>query len=64
MGEREKAEDFKWPRVLPYKFSDKMTEGKEKEQLEFLSKAPCSSFKRFVLHSDKPFTQEKSSTKK
>lgn len=59
MGEWEKAEDFKWPRVLPYKFSDKMTEGKEKGQLEFLSKAPCSSFKRFVLHSDKPFTQER-----
>lgn len=30
MGEWEKVEDFKWPRVLPYKFSVKMT-GKERK---------------------------------
>lgn len=41
-----------------------MTEGKEKRQLKFLSKTPCSSFKCLVLHSDKPFIQEKSSAKK
>lgn len=64
MGEWEKVEDFKWPRVLPYKFSVKMTEGKEKRQLEFLSKTPCSSFKCLVLHGHKPFIQEKSSAKK